>query len=68
MKWKGGTYVLSTGRHVGHASNGILGISPEGEPELHSGYDNYAEEDFTPAERREIADAMIEAWNRWASQ
>lgn len=35
---------------------------------LHSGYDDYAEDDFTPEEKREIADKMIEAWNLWASQ
>lgn len=38
---------------------GILGIAPQVEPgdplpELHSGYDNYADQDFTDAERRDV--------------
>ena len=66
----GEAFTLSTGRSFG-ANNGILGISPDGD--ISEGYDGGIwpdgecfDNDFTPDERREIADFAIAAWEKYA--
>lgn len=71
MEWdeKTSEYVLASQRRLS-ANKGILGMSPR--LSLTEGYDGYIEESpdepFTPAERAEIASAMIEWWQKWARQ
>ena len=66
---------LSTGREI-RANHGIIGISlTEDDEPLAEGYDGhfytndpYAmgdEPPWTHAERRELADRMIDRWNWW---
>lgn len=70
-------YVLSTGREF-YANNGIIGLSPEfGRGALAEGYDggilcepncwNEAQQ-WTAAERTELADYMIALWMKWRDQ
>ena len=59
-------YKLSTGKQF-YAYDGILGMAPDGD--LTYGYDGVVDvyPSFTPSERREIADAMVEAWKEWGN-
>lgn len=69
-------YILDGGRGF-YAHARVLGLR-DGE-ELFNGYDGvvmegeaeprqeWEEPRFTPAERQEVADYMIEVWRRWAS-
>ena len=72
MKQNGDQYTLSSGREF-YANRGILGVGPDGD--VSEGYDGglYPErskgdrnKDFTPEERREIADFAIAAWEKFA--
>lgn len=72
MENYGDKYVLSSGREF-YANLGILGIDPRGD--VSEGYDGglYPErgggaDDFTPEERREIADFAIAAWEKFAAE
>lgn len=80
MERTGEGYRLSTGREF-PANQGILGLAPGGT--LTDGYDSIVEYDpppdwwddpespharFSAAERREIADYMISAWQQWAAE
>lgn len=64
-------YVLSTGRSI-YANNGILGMGPD--LDIFEGYDGapdpeslYSGEDpWTPEERAEVANMMIDRWQRWS--
>lgn len=61
-------WVLSAGRRLS-ANCGFLSVNDYGE--LASGYDELIAcreggEDFTAAERREIAEHQIALWRRWA--
>lgn len=51
-----------------YAYGQIISVGPDGEPTY--GYDGHLDvedgKELTPAERREIADHMIERLNRWA--
>lgn len=66
MKVERSKVVLSSGRKF-DANDGILGMSNA--MELTEGYDGrvYDEREFTPDERKEIADHMIGLWQRWAT-
>jgi len=72
MTYKNDSYTLSTGRKF-YANHGILGISPgEGFDEEYfgcsEGYDgSVSTRDWTPEERRELADAMIAVWTEFKS-
>lgn len=68
------TLTLSTGRVV-DAHDGVLGLTDAGD--LVEGYDSTLEsawmpgtddEEFTDAERVEIADAVIARWQAWRAQ
>ncbi len=73
-------FVLSTGRTF-YANRLILGLAPDGDV-VYEGYDGIveatrarddwenegAEPPFTPAERREIAEYMIERWRAWGAR
>lgn len=66
-------YVLSTGR-VFYANLGIIGINPT--LEVSEGYDGgfsvdgdwEGEDKWTAAERAELADFMIDLWQRFKGQ
>ena len=69
MTGKGDTFTLSTGR-VFYANNLIVGISMSGCEGnvlmLAEGYDGNVDTlSWTPAERRELADFMIDLWGKW---
>lgn len=59
-------YKLSTGKEF-YANCGILGLAPDGD--VTEGYDGTVagRSEFTPDERREIADVMIKAWKEWGN-
>lgn len=71
-------YVLTSGRRF-YANGGILGLGLDGD-ELSEGYDGTVgidgwydydgmkPQDFTPEERQEIADMMIQRWTAWAAR
>lgn len=72
MENYGDKYVLSSGREF-YANLGILGIDPRGD--VSQGYDGGLrldsvgmEDDFTPEERREIADFAMAAWEKFAAE
>lgn len=69
MKIEGDTVILSTGREM-YAHGGIIGLGPDcSYPDqlvASYGYDGGLEEDFTPEERQEIAEYMINLWKKWA--
>lgn len=54
--------VLRSGRRV-YANCGILGLDPTGK--AFTGYDSHLGEDFSEAERNEIASYMIALWCEW---
>lgn len=58
----------STGR-TEYANNGIIGIGPEADG-VSEGYDGGMgrRDDFTDAERTELADYMIGQWQRFKEQ
>jgi hypothetical protein len=67
MTYEGDFYTLSSGRRF-YANNGILGLAP-GDRHLNYGADggaDFYDYPLTPAERREIAEFMIEIWQQWA--
>lgn len=56
-------YILSTGRKF-YANNGIVGISPD--LRIYEGYDGGPDDkNWSPEERRELADFMIGLWQRY---
>ena len=68
--------VLSTGRKIS-ANGHILGLAAFGDLSLSEGYDGWIESEdgrlfweddnrFTPVERDEIAEHMVERWRLWA--
>jgi len=58
-------YILNTGK-IFPANHGLIGINHE--LVAHGGYDQVIHEDseFTPEERKEISEYMIELWKEWA--
>jgi len=68
-------YTLSTGRTF-YANCGIIGLSPEGD--ITEGYDGFvdrhpqafpaADPAFTPEEKAEIADFMIQQWEAYRNE
>lgn len=62
-------FVLNSGKRI-YANMGILGLSAlkEYSLTLFEGYDgnNGLCEDYTPEERKEIAEYMISLWKEWA--
>lgn len=75
-----GRYHLTTGRTFS-ANDGILGLTPEEPLKLFHGYDGQVQDgheewmhpedtwdEFTPAERQEIAEFMTALWKAWASR
>ena len=62
MKVDGDDLIFSTGKTL-YANQGIIGISPDGV--ISEGYDDGIEDNFTPKERRELADYMITLWTKW---
>ena len=66
MEIIGDDAILTSGKRF-YASRGILGVSDEdGEISVTYGYDGGIKaEDFTPNERREIAEYCIRLWQRW---
>ena len=70
MKWieADSEYKLRSGKRV-YANNGILGLGHSAIPdEVSEGYDGEVgtRDDFTDAERREMAAYMIARWRAWA--
>jgi len=60
-------YKLSSGREFS-ANCGIIGLSPKEEYgwEVHEGYDGgIYDEEWTPDEKRELADFMIDLWQKF---
>lgn len=54
---------LWSGRRL-YANCNVLGIGPDGS--VHTGYDDHLEtSDFTPEERRELAEYAIAKWKAW---
>ena len=71
MKWDEETdsWVLSSGRSF-YAFSGYLSIDPEGESDhLCYGSDGGKHvEDWTPDERKEVAEHQIALWRAWATK
>jgi len=66
MKIEGDNLIFSTGRKV-YANSGIIGIGFGGG--ITEGYDGgLNDRDWTPAERVELAEYMIEQWKRYATE
>lgn len=64
-------YVLSTGRKF-YANCGIIGISPKND-DVSEGYDgdvyvDWFENPWTIAEKVELAEFMIDRWEKWATE
>lgn len=56
-------FELSTGKKF-YANRGILGLSEDGD--ITEGYDGgFDERKFNKAERKEIAEYMINLWKKW---
>jgi hypothetical protein len=67
MKWEEDHFILSTGREV-YAICNVVGINER--LELSYGYDGFIDEfgnidDWTSAERTELADHMIGLWKQF---
>ena len=65
MKRDGDDLILSTGRKF-PANNGIVGINDE--LQTFEGYDGSFDYTITLAERLEIAEYMIDLWERWKGE
>jgi hypothetical protein len=62
----GDGYVLSSGRRF-YANRGLLSISPA--MEMGEGYDGGVDDiEWSPAERREVAEFMIALWRQFGDQ
>lgn len=64
LSLRGGSIIkLASGREV-HANGHILGIGPDG---IYGGYDDQVDDcQFTPEERRELAEIAMDRWKLWA--
>ena len=67
MTYNKDTYTLSTGRSF-YANRGFIGIT--GSLELSEGYDGDIRnvDEFTQSEKDELADFMIELWQRFKKE
>ena len=66
MNYKDDQYLLSTNKTF-YANNGILGIAQSrGKVVISEGYDGGIDDDeFTPSERKEIAEHAIFLWKKY---
>ena len=66
MRYNKDKYVLSTGKTF-YSNNGIIGI--DNHLDVHEGYDGGIDTDeFTQEEKNEIADYMIDLWNKFREE
>ena len=68
LRYESNHLVFSTGRRA-YVGDGTVGLDPfDGTLKAHYGFDGEVgefEAELSPAEREELADAMIAAWTRY---